>query len=566
MIRYWFGRPALYSVEISRIVLGLIYILIHFRYPIPNADYLFNNSDIGNYSPVGIMALFGKEMPSKQFIDILIVGSFFSALSLSIGFFSKTSLWLSLFFNLALRSLAESFYPNWSHGFNIIFLAHIAFLLAPIGRIWSVDRIIRLYIYPKKDVVLNELEGFWSVLLAQYAVALMFFNAFYWKIWGTPGKLTFEWAMGDNMRNQIVYRYPWVGDHIPEHLDWLVNTPWAYQALGIGNLLFQGGTILSVFFIKKPLWRFLLGLIFIIEELGLTLVMGLPDFQWFPLIVFFIDWDYLLGKIGLIKYTYENSFKNITEKYIPFKSTYIVLFLALYIFFSFGISKKYIGKSVFDLNVYPISEFAMFSVPIVTKEVPYVRVGSSFEVDTYKQFDLKDSLENRIKRNNYANYNYLDSNSVKSNLNTIFTKLNNNYFIANIDSNNIKEIRSYRTYYEFIPYPEKAGVRIKYKGLMGRLTKERDYYFAYAQILPSDKPEFERMLSISYSGYDESSVNLKLFYIYEFSAIEEPLQGEWINNTFYFNKVKTGNYNIILKIKDKKMLHYDIYIPMHVYI
>ena len=61
------------------------------------------------------------------------------------------------------------------------------------------------------------------------------------------------------------------------------------------NLCGQFLPFIAAFFTRKPWLRFLLGLAFVAEELGLAFIMQLPDWQWLPLLAFFIDWDALIG-------------------------------------------------------------------------------------------------------------------------------------------------------------------------------------------------------------------------------------------------------------------------------
>lgn len=346
---YWFGRPGVWSTDICRMALAVVYLLMNLRNGLGSAEQIRAAYPVANYDPDGILMFLGPVMPSDHLIDVMILLSRIFPWLLLFGLFSRTSLWLTLITHLFLRTLIESFSTNWSHGFNVVFLAHLGFLFAPVGQVLSADSLIRRW---RGAVGAPMRDGWWAVLLGQWNVALMFFSAFYWKALYND-KPPFSWAHWENMRNHLFTRYEWTGDPVPSHLEPVVASPLLCGLLGAANLIFQCLPFLSLFFVHRPKLRLLFGLAFIVEEIGLTVVMGLADLHWLPLIAFFVDWDHFLKR--------STDRSTLPETRTGLKMGYALGLISLYLLFSLNVFGVTIGKNVFDLRAYPFSKFNMYS-------------------------------------------------------------------------------------------------------------------------------------------------------------------------------------------------------------
>ena len=115
-----------------------------------------------------------------------------------IGFCSRTSMLLSAVSSLLLGSLVYSFAPAWSHRLNATLLAQLAFLFADCGDCMSIDRWIK-----RRETSSRSPPSGWPVLLAQWAVVLMFVNACGYKLMSGE---SFGWVFSDSLRNILLWR------------------------------------------------------------------------------------------------------------------------------------------------------------------------------------------------------------------------------------------------------------------------------------------------------------------------------------------------------------------------
>jgi len=391
---YWFGRAGVLSTEVCRMALALVYIVMNVRNDLGSAAHIRRVYPVANYEPDGILMVFGPTIPSDGIIDGMILLSKIFPWLLLFGFFSRTSSWATFLTHLFLRTLIESFSTNWSHGFNVVFLAHLGFLFAPVGQLGSVDALIRRRRQGAQPTYRN---GWWSVLLGQWNVALMFFSAFYWKALYND-KPPFSWAHWENMRNHLFTRYEWTGDPLPGYLEPVVASPFLCGLLGAANLVFQFLPFLSLFFVHRPVLRLLFGTAFIVEEIGLSVVMGLADLHWLPLIAFFVDWDHFFG-IADRRATRPDTHPRS-------KIGYAMGLISLYLLFALNVLGVTIGHNVFDLRAYPFSKFNMYSERLRDPSGrTFGMEGTSFSVAaTTLTSDQRSRLEQLLKRRFYSTH------------------------------------------------------------------------------------------------------------------------------------------------------------------
>ncbi|MCI5054500.1 MAG: hypothetical protein MRY83_00180 [Flavobacteriales bacterium] len=486
---YWFNREGTYSIEMARISLAIIYIYTWIRHDLIDASYILRDKTPELYVPKSIWVFFGDTMPSEQFLDLIVLCSKIAPFFLLIGLFSRTASILSLVSNLMVRAMVESFYPGWSHGFNVIFLAHLAFIFAPVGNKFSIDTLI------KKGK--SRSHSFWPVLLSQWAVALMFFMAFYWKVLSKSNVLDFKWVFSNSMRNHIIDRYIGVGEQVPNYLVDIIEIPLAFKTLALGNIIFQLLPVFACFMIRKPLLRLLFGCAFVIEEIGLSLVMQLDDLQWIPLITFFIDWDYLLSRSKSITQITLNR-----PKRIRLYSTFIFLFLGFYLGFGTNYLKKY-KLGVHEIMAYPFSTFAMYSqIKDGSDGQPYQKRAIRFEVFGSLPEEKAKFVESKLQRQYYNCHVYETQTEVNSFISSLKSYVYNGFDTSQIDS-----IRIFRAIQDFNEPGSKTYISLSQKGLMAvfnlntdqRLISELDYSVNNDSIsfVVSDSSEIEYIKIIS---------------------------------------------------------------------
>jgi len=285
--RYWFDEGGRYAAAIVRIAIAVAVLMSLSR--LSTLSTLV--APEGLYRPVGIWMLLGRTPPAPALIDALWAIAWVSTFAMLVGAFTRASTVVSFVSAVALAAVSFSGRDTWSHQYNVVFLAQLAFLGARGGDVLSVDAVIRrLRGLPSRD----EPRGYqWSLRLVQLAVALMFFCAFFYKI--AHGHGTLRWALTDNLRHQLLMRYDLAGLDRPALVDWLLADVWRYRTAAMLNLVSQAAPILAVIFARRPLVRAAAGALFVTEVVALELVVSLWNPAWLPLAAVFVDWDALVG-------------------------------------------------------------------------------------------------------------------------------------------------------------------------------------------------------------------------------------------------------------------------------
>ena len=305
------------------------------------------------YRPVGIWMLYGHAEPAHGVIAALWVVAWLATLAMLVGALTRVSTAVSFVTVVALVSLSVSGRPTWSHAFNPVLLAHLAFLGARGGDVFSVDALIR-----------GRMVGAyrWSLWLVQFAVALVFASAVYMKL--KAGGFGLAWVTSDNLRNQFLLRYDASGLTRPPIVEWLIERPWAYHGAAAFSMMAQTVPIL-VCFTRRPIVRALGGACFVVETLGIGVVMHLWNLEWLPLAAVFIDWDALLRVPATPPQR-----THVTMK------VFAIVFVVYDVICSFFVDQR--------LNTYPFTAFPMFAqvraTPPYDVHLPYTITTGRFEV------------------------------------------------------------------------------------------------------------------------------------------------------------------------------------------
>ena len=243
------------------------------------------------YHSIGIWKLVPGE-PAAALLGVLWWIGAASTIAMIIGLWSRAATAVSFVAAVALASYEYSFAPSWSHDNNAPLLAQLAFLGAYGGDAWSIDAWWR----HRRGVAPAEHTYLWSVLLVQLALALMMASAAYTKL--VSGGLSLSWVLSDNLRNQILIRFDLTGLPRTAIADWLVDSPVRWKMAAALNILAQLAPLAACFAIRRPVLRMMLGGLFAVETVGLDLVMGFSNYHWLPLVAAFVDWDWLLARVG----------------------------------------------------------------------------------------------------------------------------------------------------------------------------------------------------------------------------------------------------------------------------
>ena len=297
------------------------------------------------YRPVGIWMIAGDHGPPAAFVTLLWIFAWTSTALMLVGLFSRASAAVSCVTGIALAALSFAYSRQWSHQYNVVFLASLAFVGARGGDTLSLDWLIR----HKRGLPPINLPGAyqWSIRLVQLAVALMFAGACFHKF--LHGHFTLRWALSDNLRHHLLVRFDLAGLPRPPIVDWIINDPWKYRTAALLNLLAQALPIAAVFLMRRPVLRALAGSFFVVETIALGLVVGLWNLHWLPLVAVFIDWDQLLRAAPPPP----------LEPRRPAPSRALRIWIALFVFYD--VITSFVPTLDQRLNTFPFSAFPMFS-------------------------------------------------------------------------------------------------------------------------------------------------------------------------------------------------------------
>jgi hypothetical protein len=285
--RYWFAEGGRTSAAVLRVAIALA-VLLALRH-LASLSTVRIPGPASLYRPVGIWMLFGHLRPPPFVVTGLWVIAWAASGTMLLGLFSRASTAVSFAASLALISGSFSSSATWSHQYNVVCLAQLAFLGARGGDVLSLDAAIRRW---RGLPEINIPRGYqWSVRLVQLAVAFMFAGAAFHKI--LHAKFTLNWALSDNLRHQLLVHYDLANMKRTAVASWIIDDVWRYRVAAVMNLISQASPILACIFVRRPLVRMLAGAFFVTEVIALALVVNLWNPHWLPLVAVFIDWEWL---------------------------------------------------------------------------------------------------------------------------------------------------------------------------------------------------------------------------------------------------------------------------------
>jgi hypothetical protein len=396
--RYWFddgGRIAIAIVRIA-IAIAVLMVLANLR-----------EVDLGvapdHYRPLGLWQVLGQTQPPEGLVDLLRAIAWLATFAMLVGIGSRAATAVSLAASLALVWLYFSgLYTvgRWSHGYNIVFLAHIAMLGARCGDALSLDALIRRRRgLPPLDVV----RGYqWSLRLVQLAVALVFVGACLYKL--ASGHFTLAWATSDNLRNQLLVRYDLAGLPRSPIADWLIDDVWRYRTGALLNMITQLAPLVAIALPRRPRVRAVIAAMFVGEVLGIEAIMSLPNRHWLPLVAVFIDWDRLLR----VKAPAAPAEWTAPRRPQIFIAAFVAIDLVLTL----------VPRLSERLGTYPFSSFPLYASIRATQpwseHLPYVLAGDHFVTDKHDAV-----LERDLEFANRRMFNVVDPAALRGRLELI---------------------------------------------------------------------------------------------------------------------------------------------------
>lgn len=408
------------------------------------------------YRPVGIWMLLGRWVPADGLIDVLWVVAWGGSFAMLIGLCSRAATVVSCIGSVAIVSLSFASTATWSHQYNVVFLAQIAFLGARGGDTLSVDALVRrLRGLPPIDVP----RGYqWSLRLVQLAVALMFAGAAFHKL--LHGHFTLRWALSDNLRHQLLVRFDLADLPRPALVGWLLEDVWRYRTAAVLNLISQTMPIFACIFVRRPWVRALSGGFFLLEVVALDAVVGLWNAHWLPLAVVFVDWERVIGwvrrrPVGV---------PELPASWQPPRRAriFIVAFVVYEAITSFIPTLDQL------LNTYPFSGFPMFATVRAREpydqHLPYSVPGDRFEALSDRPLDAR--AQRWIDHNNRRLATVRDPELLRKRLEAILAEAQRRFPDAEI-----RGMRHYLVMFEAAAYPAPARFEPHVVGITGEIDR-----------------------------------------------------------------------------------------------
>ncbi|MCE9577373.1 MAG: hypothetical protein K8W52_29765 [Deltaproteobacteria bacterium] len=287
--RYWFApgsRQALASLRIAiAIALGLTLWLIG-----TGPDEVDRAARARLYHPVGLLHLLGGAPPPAALLAALQAIAWTAVAAMLVGYRARAATGIAVVAAILLAAHAEAFTPSWSHTLNAPLLAGVALLGARTGEAYAIDA----WLAARRGAVATDPLTVAPLRRVQLAVGLMFASAALIKL--ASSHFTLDWALSDNLRNQIVARFDMQGARHTAAADWLLAAPWRWQLAALFNLACQLSPLVAIASPGRPRLRAVCGGLFVMEVLLLGIVMGLWNPQWLPLAAAFVDWDWVRAR------------------------------------------------------------------------------------------------------------------------------------------------------------------------------------------------------------------------------------------------------------------------------
>jgi uncharacterized membrane protein YphA (DoxX/SURF4 family) len=369
--RYWFADGGRVACAFVRVGIAMAVIMSLAQLATLSTVELPGPAEL--YRPVGPWMVLGGFVPPDPLILALWIVAWVGSVAMLLGLFTRVATALSFAGAVSIAALSYASSNHWSHQYNVVLLAQLAFLGARGGDTLSLDAVIRhLRGLPPLDVP----RGYqWSLRLVQLAIALMFAGAVFHKL--LHGHFTLRWALSDNLRHHLLVRYDLAGLERPELVTWLLEESWRYRAAAVGNMVAQLLPIFACVFVRRPLVRAFCGGVFVVEVLLLGFVVSLWNEHWLPLVVAFIDWDRLNGDAGHRPWV---------PGRVPWPRRVFVL-----VFFVYELVTAFVPGLDQKLNTYPFSGFPMFATIRAAEpydeHLPYGVPGDRFVVTSDQPLD-----------------------------------------------------------------------------------------------------------------------------------------------------------------------------------
>ena len=454
--RYWFADGGRVSAAFVRIAIATSVLLALERLASLSTVQLPGPESL--YRPVGIWMLLGHTIPPDWLITTLWVLAWGGSIAMLLGVATRISTVVSFVGAVSLVSLSFASSQTWSHQYNVVFLAQLAFFGARGGDVLSVDAWLRrVRGLPPLDVP----RGYqWSLRLVQLAIALMFAGAVFHKL--LHGHFTLRWALSDNLRHHLLVRYDLAGLERPALVDWLLADVWRYRTAAVLNLVAQLTPIFACVFVRRPLVRALCGAVFVTEVIGLGLIVSLWNEHWLPLAAAFVDWDRLNAPLERTPLPPDRD--PVKPRIGP--RVFLVAFVL------YEVATSFVPALDQKLNTYPFSGFPMFATIRATEpydeHLPYGVAGDRYVVTS--DSPLAPDEQRWFDHHNRGLHAITDPAKVEQRLRAILDTARRRF-----PGRGIRGVRHHVTIFEAAPYPAPARFEAYPIAILGELRDDGSF-------------------------------------------------------------------------------------------
>ncbi len=463
--RYWFGWRAPIAIEVLRVAAALAALHAWYLTAAPSYATLLSRFPEGAYRPLGLLQLLGGHPPPAWCLESIKWIALVASLFVRVGLFTRVSLVVSALSMCLLVGFIESFGKSWHHSYTPLLVTLIAFMFAPAGRRFALDAVLRR----RRGLPPPPEPPAWPVLLVQVAATLFFFNAVFWKL----RRAGLDWALSDSLRHHLLAQFDWAGRPRTAIADFLIHHELAWKAAASANMLTQAAPILACFFIRRPLLRAFFGIFFIAETVLLDVVTDLPNYQWLPLAVVFVDWDRLVAWIHRRRAVRRGEEPPPPPPPEPPEMTprarrSVALFIGVFLFVNIAVAFSVRGADIV-LNTYPFSQYTMFSIARA-KQPTDVHQSWEYESIRFSYDDMEPGperaeAERRLNKRFRRRWYVRDAETIKR-------------LLVEARGGPRSRKRSMTASYAILvapPYPAEPELTVHPVGILGRLIKKKRF-------------------------------------------------------------------------------------------
>jgi hypothetical protein len=475
--RYWIDEGGRCAAAVVRIAIAAAVLMTLQRLATLSTVHIPGPPEL--YRPVGIWMAFRDPrtheilVPSSELVAVLWSVAIAATLAMLVGLWTRGSTAVSFVASVALVSASFSSSASWSHQYNVVLLAQLAFLGARGGDALALDAVIRRWRgLPPVDVP----GGYqWSLRLVQLAVALMFAGAVFHKL--LHGHFTLRWALSDNLRHQLLVRYDLAGLPRPPVAGWIIDSVWRFRTAAALNLISQASPILACIFVRRPWIRALAGGCFAIETLALGLVVDLWNLHWLPLVAVFIDWD----RLGAWLTRRAGRAPARGDRGRPAVVSHLAIAFVI-VFVAYDAITALVPTADQRLNTYPFSGFPMFATVRARapydRHLPYAVPGDHFAAISDRPLD--DHAQRWIDHMNRRLYLVTDPAVFRKRLAAVLADAQ-----ARFPELGIHVLRHYLTIFEAPAYPAAARFEPHLIAVMGEIDTAGRFRTALGALDPT---------------------------------------------------------------------------------